>query len=78
MDKNYLYGNKFIIREGDKMALKAEDVQFCVKKYGAQNICFFLYDREKIIENPLNFKMSYEAKMKEKKIHIIIHQSKIL
>lgn len=26
MDKNYLYGNKLIIRGGDKMALKAEDV----------------------------------------------------
>ena len=62
------------------MTLKklVEEIEADMIHYGAQNICFFLYDREKIIENPLNFKMSYEAKMKEKKIHIIIHQSKIL
>lgn len=35
-------------------------------------------DKEKIIENPLNFKITYEKKIANKQIYIIIHQPKIL
>ena len=36
------------------------------------------YDKEKIIENAFRFKKTYEEKMKDKHIHVIIHQPKIL
>ena len=46
--------------------------------YGAENIYFLIYDKEKIIENPMVFKKTYEEKIKGKNIHIIIHQPKLL
>ena len=46
--------------------------------YSAGSIYFFIYDKEKIIENSVIFKRIYEEKMKDKQIHIIIHQPKIL
>lgn len=46
--------------------------------YSAECIYFFIYDKLKIIENPQNFRVAYEKKIMNKKIHIIIHQPKIL
>lgn len=62
------------------MALKKliEEIEADMVHYRAENIYFFIYDKEKIIENPLVFKSVYEEKMKEKQIHIMIHQPKIL
>lgn len=42
------------------------------------DIYFFIYDKEKIIENPQLFRNTYENKVKGKRIHIVIHQPKIL
>lgn len=33
---------------------------------------------EKVIENPMNFKSTYEGRVRDKQINIIIHQPKIL
>ena len=44
----------------------------------AKHIYFFIYDKEKIIENPRLFRNIYENKVKGKQIHIVIHQPKIL
>lgn len=62
------------------MALKklTEEIEADMVHYSAKNICFFVYDKEKIIVNPFNFKTVYEEKMKDKKVYIIIHQPKIL
>lgn len=62
------------------MALKKliEEIEADMVHYSAKNIYFFLYDKEKIIENPFNLKKAYEEKMKDKNIHIVIHQPKIL
>lgn len=62
------------------MALKKliEEIEADMVHYSAKNIYFFIYDKEKIVDNPFNFKMTYEGKMKDKQIHIIIHQPKIL
>lgn len=46
--------------------------------YSVSNIYFFIYDKEKIIENPIILKNHLEKKAKEKQIHIIIHQPKRL
>lgn len=55
-----------------------EEIEADMIHYSAKNIYFFIYDKEKIIDNPFNFKTTYEKKMSDKRIHIIIHQSKIL
>lgn len=55
-----------------------EEIEADMIHYSAKNIYFFIYDKEKIIDNPLVFKENYETKVIEKKIQIIIHQSKIL
>lgn len=62
------------------MALKklVEEIEADMVHYSAKNVYFFIYDKEKIIENPFNFKKTYEEKIKDKQIHIIIHQPKIL
>ena len=62
------------------MALKklVEEIEADMVHYSAKSICFFIYDKEKIIDNPYNFKETYEEKVKDKQIHIIIHQPKIL
>ena len=46
--------------------------------YSEKNIYFFIYDKEKIIKEPQIFKKTYEKMVKEKNIHITIHQPKIL
>lgn len=62
------------------MSLKklVEEIEADMIHYNAKNIYFFLYDKAKIIENPLLFKKIYEEKLREKNIHIVIHQSKSL
>ena len=55
-----------------------EEIEADMVHYSAETIYFFIYDKEKIIENPLNFKNVYEKKVTNKQIHIIIHQPKIL
>jgi len=62
------------------MALKklVEEIEADMVHYSAGSIYFFIYDKEKIIENSVIFKRIYEEKMKDKQIHIIIHQPKIL
>ena len=64
----------------DSMKLKklTEEIEADIVHYSASQIYFFIYDKEKIIKDPFNFKETYEKIMKEKKIHIVIHQPKKL
>lgn len=55
-----------------------EEIEADIIHYSASNIYFFIYDKEKIIREPLSLKNHLEKKLKEKKIHIIIHQPKRL
>lgn len=55
-----------------------EELEADMVHYHAEHIYFFLYDKEKIIENPRLFRNIYENKVKGKQIHIVIHQPKIL
>jgi hypothetical protein len=55
-----------------------EEIEADMVHYNAEHIYFFIYDKEKILENPRLFKETYESKIKDKQIHIIIHQPKIL
>lgn len=65
-------------RKGMAKKKLIEEIEADMVHYGAETIYFFIYDKEKIIDNPLNFKNIYERKMTNKQIHIIIHQPKIL
>lgn len=62
------------------MTLKklTEEIEADMVHYSSENIYFFIYDKEKIIENPFTFKASNEGKVKDKQIYIIIHQPKYL
>lgn len=55
-----------------------EEIEADMVHYHAEHIYFFLYDKEKLVENSDLFKKTYENKLKEKHIHIIIHQPKCL
>lgn len=55
-----------------------EELEADMVHYHAEHIYFFIYDKEKIIENPRLFRKIYETKVKGKRIHIVIHQPKIL
>lgn len=55
-----------------------EEIEADMVHYHAEYIYFFIYDREKIIENPQLFRDIYENKVKGKQVHIVIHQPKIL
>lgn len=55
-----------------------EEIEADMVHYHAEHIYFFIYDREKIIENPQLFRDIYENKVKGKHVHIVIHQPKIL
>lgn len=55
-----------------------EEMEADMVHYHAEHIYFFIYDKEKIIENPGLFRNIYENKVKGKQIHIVIHQPKIL
>lgn len=65
-------------RKNMKLKKLTEEIEADMVHYSAGNIYFFLYDKEKIIENPMVFKKSYEEKIIGKRVHIIIHQPKIL
>lgn len=65
-------------RKGMTKKRLIEEIEADMVHYGADGIYFFVYDKEKIIDNPLNFKNTYEKKIVNKQIHIIIHQPKIL
>lgn len=65
-------------RKGMVLKKLVEEIEADMVHYSAKNIYFFIYDKEKLIDNPCNFKSSYEEKMKDKHIYIIIHQPKIL
>ena len=55
-----------------------EEIEADMIHYNYENIYFFIYDKSKIIDNPSKFKSTYERKVNDKTIHIIIHQPKIL
>lgn len=55
-----------------------EELEADMVHYHAEHIYFFIYDKEKMIENPRLFRNIYENKVKGKQIHIVIHQPKIL
>ena len=55
-----------------------EEMEADMVHYRAEHIYFFIYDKEKVIENPQLFRNIYENKVKGKHIHIVIHQPKIL
>ncbi|MBO5354120.1 MAG: hypothetical protein J6A77_12565 [Lachnospiraceae bacterium] len=63
-------------RKGMTLKKLIEEIEADMVHYSARTIYFFIYDKEKLIENPLVFKQTYQKKMKEKKIHIVIHQPK--
>ena len=65
-------------RKGMSLKKLIEEIEADMVHYSEKNICFFIYDKEKIIENAFRFKKTYEEKMKDKHIHVIIHQPKIL
>ncbi len=65
-------------RENMKLKRLIEEIEADMVHYSAENIYFFLYDKEKIIDNPIAFKESYERKIEGKNIHIIIQQPQIL
>ncbi len=55
-----------------------EEIEADMVHYSADHIYFFIYDKEKIIENPQLLQSTYENKVKGKRIHIVIHQPKLL
>lgn len=65
-------------RNSMKLKNLTEEIEADMVHYSAEHIYFFIYDKEKIIENPQLFRNTYENKVKEKQIHIVIHQPKIL
>lgn len=65
-------------RKGMVLKKLVEEIEADMVHYSAKSIYFFIYDKEKLIENPYNFKKTYEEKMEVKQIYIIIHQPKIL
>ena len=65
-------------RNNMKLKKLTEEIEADMVHYSAGHIYFFIYDKEKIIENPQLFRNTYENKVKGKQIHIVIHQPKIL
>ena len=65
-------------RNSMKLKKLTEEIEADMVHYSAEHIYFFIYDKEKIIENPQLFRNTYESKVKGKQIHIVIHQPKIL
>lgn len=64
----------------EKMTEKklSEEIKADMVHYNQREIYFFIYDKNKIIKNTESFKSTYESKLSDKKIHIIIHQPKYL
>lgn len=65
-------------RNSMKLKKLTEEIEVDMVHYSAEHIYFFIYDKEKIIDNPQLFRSTYENKVKGKRIHIVIHQPKIL
>jgi len=65
-------------RNSMKLKKLTEEIEADMVHYNAEYIYFFIYDKEKIIENFNLFWSTYENKVKGKQIHIVIHQPKIL
>ena len=65
-------------RNSMKLKKLTEEIEADMVHYSAEHIYFFIYDKEKIIENPQLFRNTYENKVKGKQVHIVIHQPKIL
>ncbi len=65
-------------RNSMKIKKLTEEIEADMVHYHAKHIYFFIYDKEKIIENPQLFRKTYESRMTDKHISIIIHQPKIL
>lgn len=65
-------------RTGMSLKKLTEELEADMVHYSAGNIYFFIYDKVKIVANPYNYKAVYEEKIKDRHIHIIIHQPKIL
>ena len=65
-------------RNSMKLKKLTEEIEADMVHYNAEHIYFFIYDKEKIIENPQLFRNTYENKVKGKQIHIVIHQPRIL
>lgn len=51
-----------------------EEIEADITHYSASHIFFYIYDKEKIINNPELFIKTYENKIHEKDIHIVILQ----
>lgn len=64
----------------EKMTEKklSEEIKADMVHYNQRDIYFFIYDKNKIIKSMESFKNTYESKLSDKKIHIIIHQPKYL
>ncbi|MDE7325159.1 MAG: hypothetical protein K2N63_02600 [Lachnospiraceae bacterium] len=65
-------------RRGMKVNKLLEEIEADMVHYHAKEIYFFIYDKEKMIENPIAFQDSIKGKIQGKEIHTIIHQPKIL
>ena len=65
-------------RENMKVKKLIEEIEADIIHYSVSNIYFFIYDKEKIIENPTVLKNHLEKKAKEKQVRIIIHQPRRL
>lgn len=63
-----------------KMQLKKllEEIEADMVHYSASNIYFYVYDKEKIIDNPSIFITTYENRIPGKNVKIIIVQPRIL
>ena len=59
-------------RSNMKQKKLIEEIEADMVHYSAEHIYFFIYDKEKIIENPQLFRNIYENKVKGKQIHIVI------
>lgn len=55
-----------------------EEIEADMVHYSASNIYFYIYDKEKIIDNPEIFKSVYEKKIQGKNVKIVIVQPKML
>ena len=77
LDSEYVIEVK-CTRNSMKLKKLTEEIEADMVHYSAEHIYFFIYDKEKIIENPQLFRNTYENKVKGKQIHIVIHQPKIL
>ena len=62
------------------MSLKSllEEIEADMTHYQAGKLYFFIYDKEKLISDAINFRNTYEKKSAEKEIYLVIHQPKKL